>query len=221
MMLSLEKINFLEKSFKKTVKDFTHFEDPYTGIEGNLASVEDTFIILFKPTDNLFKDWITNFLFAKKTMPYEESKKSKVRIHGRYVSGYLNLKKYLHQTYINSRKNKILIIGYSQGGGLAQICALDFQYNFNPEKLEVLTGAGPMVFNKAGVISYNKRVPETIRLVYGNDIVSKAPSLLFGFFHTEKELHFGTSKRWYKFSIKDHYPEKLLEEVKKYTNDNK
>lgn len=123
-------------------------------------------------------------------------------MHGRYADGYMAIRGFIHDSY--KPGTPIIVGGYSQGGGLAPICALDMQYNFNPPSIECIVLNAPRVFNKAGQESYNKRVPNTQRYVWGNDIVSKAPPTLFGFRHIGTEKHFGPKKEWWKFNIEDH-----------------
>ena len=53
------------------------------------------------------------------------------------------------------------------------------------------------------VESYNRRVPDTYRYVYGNDVVVGVPPKMFGYRHVSEEIHLG-KKRTCGLSIKDH-----------------
>lgn len=225
MILTKEKLNILKASLSNHKIEFDknkyYLHDVNSGVEANCGIIGDTFVIVFHATDSKFVDWLTNFLYFFKKMPYINSKKSKVRIHSGYANGYMAIRDALKTQFFLSKKKMLFVCGYSQGGGLAPICALDFQYNFDLDYIEVLVGEPPRVFNKAGKISYEKRVPNTLRLDYGNDIVPKVPPILFGFRHIGKLLHFGPERKWWKISFTDHNPKKgLYEEVEKYINDN-
>ena len=186
-------------------KSFVFFRDTGTGVEGQCGEYDGHFCILFRQTDER-KDWLTNLLYFKKSMPYLASKQSKVRIHGRYSAGYVSLsvRGIIHAEYLKHQGLPIFVGGFSQGGGLAAICALDMQYNFNPTDIECIMISPPRVFNEAGLKSYHCRVPNTTRYIWGNDIVTKVPPTFFGFTHVGKEKHFGPARVWWKFSFKAH-----------------
>jgi predicted lipase len=180
------------------------FKDKKSSIEGYTTVVSDMFVVVFAQTNNVI-DWITNFLFRFKTMPYPASKGSKVKIHSGYVKGWMRLRNDIHERIKQSGKSKVFITGYSMGGGVAPIAALDIQYNFglSEDQITCVAMEGPRVFNLAGIRSYAKRVPDTIRTKYGNDIVTKVPPP-WSFKHVDIGIHFGPRDRWWKFSIKDH-----------------
>ena len=204
---SLDKQLLLRAAVYKTllVDSLTRFRDEKTGVEGYCGVYREHFVILFRQTDE-DKDWITNLLYFKKKMPYASSKGSKVRIHGRYSDGYISMsvRGIIHAEYTKYTGHPIFVGGFSQGGGLAPICALDMQYNFNPADIECVMISPPRVFNEAGLKSYHCRVPNTTRYIWGNDIVTKVPPTFFGFTHVGKEKHFGPARVWWKFSFKAH-----------------
>jgi len=226
MIMTKDKLELLKQSFKvKTIKYdriINYIHDEKTGIDVSYGIHNDTFVIAFQKTDRHFIDWLTNFIFVLRKNPYLVSKRSKVKMHSGYANAYMNIRDGLHLDYIKNHKEKVLVIGYSQGGGLAQICALDFQYIFNPT-LEVITGGSPKVFNKAGVASFNKRVPNSIRYTYGGDLVPKLPFDFLGFKHVDTHFHFGGNEKGIHFM--DHDPSiGLWAEIEKYmelSNDNK
>jgi len=221
-MLSKENFELLKQGFSLQLKfdsNETYFIDKESGIEGKCGIINNRFVVWFKQTDANFLDWFTNFFFFFKKMPYKRSKKSKVRIHSGYVNGYMRLREIIHTEYVKSRQTKIFVTGYSQGGGLAKICALDLQSNFNPNDIELLVGAPPKVFNEAGKISFEKRIPYASFIVYGSDPVSEVPFDILGFRKAGEEKHFGPERKGLNF--KHHHPENLFLEVEKHLNDNK
>lgn len=150
---------------------------------------------------NQFIDWLYNFWFRFSKTPYSETgTNKKIKAHIGFYKSYLLLRQAVHLRARNA--SKVICMGQSLGGAIATFAALDIQYNFNKE-LECLTTGSPKVGNKYFVKSYNKRVPQTFRYVYGNDIVPGLPPGIFGHRHVNKEIHIGPKRRL-GLSIKDH-----------------
>jgi len=189
----------------KTLTNVVFFDDEKTSVNGMTGILDDTFLITFDASVDA-QDWLTDLFFFKKVMPYKGHEDSPVRMHGGYAAGWLTVRDGVHAAFRASKLTKIFVCGYSMGGGLAPIGALDMQYTFNlgPDQIKCLSGDGPRVMNKAGMKSYNKRVPNTIRSKIGNDIVTKVPPSLWGFRHVAKQYHVGAKEYWWKMSVKDH-----------------
>lgn len=208
---------------------FSTFRDDKTGIEGYTKIDEGIFIIVAKAS-NEDVDWITDFKIwdlrkfwkgLRKYYPYGNPKDTKVRIHQGFAKGYLSVRESIHQAFRDSKCEYVFVTGYSMGGGIAPIIALDLQYNFNLAEDKICCSFdGPRCFNKAGVESFNRRVPNSVFLKYGNDIVTKLPPPILGFKHAGiKKLQFGTEEKWYKMSVKDHAAfNALVNEIEKEIN---
>ncbi len=206
---------YLESSVQQEPK--ATFRDDVTGVEGYTTIDNDTFIVVFK-CSNEERDWYTNFnffhepnlfttLFTKKVYPYGNPSDSKVRFHGKYAQGYMAVRGYVWSAYQKSGLKEVFVCGYSMGAGVAPICALDIQYNFKLAESEVGCGfSGPRCVNKAGQISYNNRVPLTYSLMYGRDFIAMIPPEWLGFYPVGEQHTFTDPDRKYffPFSIKDH-----------------
>ena len=183
-----------------------HFRDNKTGVEGYVfvdKDYPDICCMLFLPTDEIL-DIITDFLFCQKKYPYSGT--TDIKMHGRYADAYLAVRDEIHTAYKSTKCSQVLCMGFSMGFGMANICALDMQYNFNLTVDKIgCSGSGPRVFNEAGQISYDKRVPLTIRYRYGNDVVSVIPFECMGFRSVGEYYHFGKEERWYRTNIFDHF----------------
>lgn len=204
------------------------FKDEKTGVDGYCIKHDNIFVVLFSAS-NEDKDWITNFTFWKmgsfiwkllkrKIYPYGDPKNTKVRIHGGFAEGYLSVKPVIQKAFKESGCEYIIVLGYSMGGGLAPICALDLQYNNDLSFEKIGCGhSGPKVFNKEGKRSYDLRVPCTARYKYGNDIVTKVPPFIDNY-HVGEYYHIGPKEKWWKLSFKDHagYKEIALFASEKY-----
>jgi hypothetical protein len=204
-------------SIQKTLTQVTFFEDPVTCVNGMTGIIDGTFILTFDASTNK-QDWLTDFFFFKKVMPYAGHESSPVRMHGGYAKGWMAVRDQVHALFLESEMKKVLVCGYSMGGGLAPIGALDLQYTYELEQdaIKCIAADGPRVMNKAGMDSYNRRVPNTIRSKYGNDVATKVPPPIFGFWHVAKQYHAGSKEHWWQMSVKDHMNyDKLIAEINK------
>ncbi len=161
-----------------------------TGVQCYLRSSEGLLQITFRGTDSC-QDWLTDFRFWKKTIPYGNTA-SKIRVHSGFIDAYKSdeVRGVIHR-YIDDTVNKVLIMGHSYGAALSVLCAVDLQYNFPHKDYEVTLFGCPRVGNKAFQKSYNKRVFKTFRVENGNDIVTKIPFALFGFRHVGMRIPVG------------------------------
>lgn len=177
----------------KTSKE--HFRDEKSGIDVFLFREQDTDIVVIQGSIDV-KDWLTNFTFWRK--PVYARKGSRVRAHAGYLSGWERLRDGVLGKV--TAKN-ILVTGFSMGGGLSNLVALDVQYNNPASSVVCVDFAGPRIWNKAGQESYNKRVLNTYRFVNGNDVVSKVPPW---YRYGGKEENIGDERKAWKFSIAEH-----------------
>ena len=211
---SVQKI--INSGFEKTaIEDIVLFSDykrnPKKRIEGAIVVYEGKAYILFMATNSKL-DWVTNLIFFKKTIPYNNVRNRKIKVHSGYMKRYtLNSVRTSILLWLAEHKEikEVVVAGYSMGGGLSPICAVDVAYNFPDKKVYCYAFAGPRVGNEAFIKSVEKRV-EAIHFSYGNDIVTKVPPKCFGFRHLTNQVHYGPEKKWWKLSIKEHYPHNLL-----------
>lgn len=80
----------------------------------------------------------------------------------------------------------VLLTGHSLGGALATLCAFDLSHRSWGSRacphLQMYNYGSPRVGNKAFAEAYNEQVPNTWRIVNGNDAVTAVPRLL-GYCH--------------------------------------
>ena len=119
---------------------------------------------------------------------------------------------FLRNHIINHPEKKIIVSGHSLGGALAYLCAEDIAYNWkkhyknNNIKLYCITFGAPRIGNKCFKNYYDKRVPHTFRISYGNDIVTKIPPVFLNYRHTGKHYNLGTNMKLFHIlsAFKDH-----------------
>lgn len=198
------------ESFKDKVIRFSDYGKKRASIEGGYFIFGGTAYIMFEASNSNL-DWITNFIFFKKRIPYNNVKNRKIKVHSGYMDRYTlnsvrtNILLWLAR---QSDVNKVVVIGYSMGGGLAPICAVDVAYNFPDKEVKCIALAGPRVGNEAFIKSLENRV-ESVHFTYGNDTVPMLPPKLFGFSHiTNRKIY--NKKKW-RIHFKDHNKLKLFE----------
>lgn len=189
--------------------------DKKTDIQCFIRKKQDRLIIVFRGSDSK-KDWIRDFEFWKKTVPYDNFT-SKIRVHSGFLNAYKskNVRGRIHEL-ITKDIYKVQITGHSYGAGLATLCAVDLEYNFNNLDYEVVLFGSPRVGNRAFKESYNKRVFKTIRVENGNDIVTKIPFKFLGYRHVGVKLHIGIPKLFGVISFSDHELQKYYNSLLKF-----
>lgn len=180
-------------------------------VEGAMVIYQNTLYVLFMATNTTW-DWITNVLYFQKRIPYNNVRNRSVRVHSGYMKRYtLNSIRTRILLYVASHPEiqQVVVTGYSMGGGLAPICAVDLAYNFPEKQVQCLAMAGPRVGNRAFVQSVND-LTESLHISYGDDIVVRLPPKIFGFTHLYNSMVFG-NPRWWRLSVSDHYPDRLFQ----------
>ena len=196
----------------------------------NYAFVEDgsTLYIYFQGSNSI-TDWVRNFFFKK--VPYKFMG-DKFRVHAGFLAAWKEVEDIVINKVTKKKKEefiykKIIIVGYSHGAALSALAYECIWYNRIDLRREGIEGYGfeaPRMFG-----SY--RVPIEIKnRWYGfkvircnNDIVTHCPLWIFGYCHVGEILKIqGDTKlvenKQPKF-IKSHYPQVVLDGLKKYEND--
>jgi hypothetical protein len=181
------------------------FTDTQVSILNELTS--DRLYIVFRGSDKSI-DWINNFQFRQQIYPYGDGN-SEVQFHRGFMMAYFAVRKPLLEAMDKFVGQHVIATGHSLGGALATIAALDIQYNLAQKRalsFEVYTFGAPRVGNQAMVKSYNGRLPNTSRFIYGWDIVTRIPRTWQGFDHVDKAIQLGSRWTWQVLSrrINDH-----------------
>ncbi|MBE9181413.1 lipase family protein [Oculatella sp. LEGE 06141] len=156
-------------------------------------------------------DWNTNFNIQQKVVefrrevveaqivqereqvyPYAGESRSGAKMHQGFADAYLSVRDTIH-TYLNNHAAaKVTVTGHSLGGALATLCAVDIQYNFSDVAIDIYTFGTPRVGNDGFRESFNRRVPNSYRFVYGMDMVAALPRPWQGYSHVDTEQRLGS-----------------------------
>jgi len=186
-------------------------------IEGLYGELDSSLFITLRGSDSIL-DWIRNFIFFKKVIPYEGTN-PEIRVHAGFLKNYKIVRDFIHETVKKYDTNKIIIYGHSMGAAASTLMALDIQYNFPNKEIGCFCVGMPKIGNDAFKKSFEKRLPDFIRCDYGEDLIPQIPPKCFGFSELEKFVHLGPArKRW--IGRKSHHNWHLyLEALKKELSD--
>ena len=193
------------------VSEIETFADGENSVNGFYAEIDpETILIAFRGSDDI-EDFVHNVRVSFKRLSYHNNPYSPVMVHEGFGNLYDLVRGLIH-SYIADKAltpKKIVVTGHSLGAALATLCALDLQYNYSELGIEIIciTTGSPRVGNRDFVNSYNIRVPKTVRVVNGNDIVARLPFWLMGYRHVSERFQIGSRKKWWNFlrgSIRDH-----------------
>lgn len=191
-------------------RDVEPFHCPEEEVWGFTARVDDTFLVAFAATKTR-GNWFTNFTFPKKVVPYLGTN-PRIRVHRGWLAAYkTSVRAIVLGRAQRSGCRKMVVTGFSMGGALAVLSAVDLQYNLGVEVASVTFGA-PRVGNRRFRDSFNRRVPDSIRVINGGDIVTRVPPWILGFRHTGTADRFGPSCPL-RVSVRDHLPERYGDSI--------
>lgn len=164
----------------------------------------DELYITFRGSDSAV-DWRANLNFKGKAVPYDNTD-SDIRVHSGFIDAYKARGVRDRVLGEAASAGRIRIAGHSLGAAMSVLAAVDIQYNYPHSDIEVILFGCPRVGNRAFSKSYNKRVFKTVRVVNGNDIVTKVPLFLMGYRHVGAPFYIGRRRVPFLFSFKAHYP---------------
>ncbi len=202
------------KDFRMTAK----FENKATDTQGIFGEAYDnTFVIAFRGSEETgIADWITDLKFIQQVYPYEKSRNKKVKVHAGFISAYKSVRDAVLDAAKKTPHRRIVCTGHSLGGALATLAALDIQYNLPDKEVRCYTYGSPKVGNADFVKSYNKRVPQTFRIVNSSDAVPNFPA--GGYQHVGQLFHVGQQAKAQVIGmvdklldkLEDHYPHNYI-----------
>lgn len=164
-------------------------------MEGLYGELDGSLFITLRGSDSIL-DWIRNFIFFKKIIPYEGTK-PEIRVHAGFLKNYKIIRNFIHEIVRKYNFNKIIIYGHSMGATTGALMALDIQYNFPDKEIGCFCIGMPKLGNDAFKKSFEKRLPDFTRCDYGEDLIPQIPPKCFGFSELEKFIHLGPArKRW-------------------------
>lgn len=186
------------------------------------------------------QDWKDNFNFDQEGYKYNK----KIKLHDGFKRQativFDEMKEKIEEWYITDKdgyirsinNNKKLIIGgHSLGGAVAQTLPVFFGHQtfINTKNIIVVTEGAPRSYNKAGSNWFNNNVKNSIRIVNSNDVVTRVPFKITGFwryYHVANKLQIGKRdgwKRYFPWNYKkwieedvDHNPVSYHENLIKY-----
>lgn len=214
--LFIRHLNFSEYGSKKS-------EYETIGLDVNyLFEEKDDILYIHFEGSNSVTDWVRNFLFAKE--PYKEMKIS-FKVHRGFLHAWKEVEDIILKKINETKKlefkiknktlfmkvykyNKICVVGYSHGGGLAILCHEFINYHRPDLKKNLIS----ICYESPRVIA---RLPKDLEKRWSNcyiirnakDIVTHMPPKLFGYKHVGYLVQIGNKKKIEKYKL---YPKCIL-----------
>lgn len=168
---------------------------------------------------NQIRDWIYNIQVHKKKLDKAKNsiksmfsdrlfKFSNVKVHQGFMEMHMSILEKTHDIFdrLTQDNLQVIITGHSLGGALAVHTANDLSIAFpnRSHLITCITFGCPRIGNRRFRNYTNGILDEHIRVIYGNDIVTKLPPLLLGYRHCGQKKRY--NHKWWKFlpRITDH-----------------
>jgi len=193
-----KRIDLNGKELKKIEPNAKFIYDKETDLEGFMVITNGELIVAFRGSEHM-KDWITNFKSYHDEVTFFDVSK-KVKVHGGVLSAYLKVRKEIFDFIkINMDKSihNINVMGYSLGGGVAQICSLDLNYNF-PFEVRLVTWGSMRVGNRHFSKIHINEIKNSFRVEIRRDPVPHLPPKLIGFFFNGGYSHVAKKENTWK-----------------------
>lgn len=186
-------------------KDYIHVEndgDYYVTRDG------DTLKLFFEWSDGS-ADWKNNFkFFPIPKKPYKNMANTWY-CHRGFLKVWKSIEPYIKDDINDPEIRKIEIVGYSHGAAIALLAYEYCKYNRADADIRGVGFGSPRVFWGFASKAVKKRFDNFTVVRNGSDIVTHVPPVIFGFRHVSKVVKIGQSN-----PVKDHYPEKYLQNLK-------
>ncbi len=193
-------------------------DNSFTDTQAAILPDPDTnrIYLVFRGTDKPI-DWINNVQFRQQIYPYGDGH-AEVRFHRGFMASYFAIRETLLEVMDQFRDKHIIATGHSLGGAVATIGALDLQYNLGAAdnfSFSVYTYGAPRVGNSALVKSYNGRISDSHRFIFGWDVVTRVPREWQGYSHVETAVQLGNRWTWQVLSrrFSDHSIDRYVEAI--------
>lgn len=220
--LLCSKVSRLTYVDKYEFKDFqltARFENKGTDTQGVFGvAYGNTLVIGFRGSEETgITDWITDLKFAQQVFPYGDGNNN-IKVHYGFSEAYKSVREAVLDAAKKTPHKRIMTTGHSLGGALAKLAALDIQFNVPGKEISCYTFGAPKVGNTEFVKSYNKRVPNTFRIVNGVDSIPDLPPGAYehcGACYPVGETAAGIIDA-IKAKIQDHLPNSYIEVLQKW-----
>lgn len=164
-----------------------------------------------------FVNFMAN-LMGRRQENHLVTKYPRAQMHNGFVRAMITIQDRLHQYIVAHQPRKLTITGHSLGGALATLCALDMRLTYDGQhEIDLYTFGAPRVGNSDFQALFNESVPNSYRIVNGQDIVPTIPGEFLGYRHVGHEVNLGQrlSRRVSASLVTDHLMPGYIEGLKK------
>ncbi|MFN3201310.1 MAG: lipase family protein [Bradymonadia bacterium] len=170
----------LERKGYRLVGDVIHGKGG-SGLQAYVAVGGDNVVVAFRGTKSdklgeFLKNVKTDLKFLRMVKLKFSKKHGKVKVHKGFYDDYVAVRKQIIKRVKKHKGKRIYVTGFSLGGALASLCALDLKENVGGKVFAYFLGnprAGGEDFRQALL----KTVGQTLRIALNRDIVPKVPGI--------------------------------------------
>ncbi|XP_056168672.1 lipase-like isoform X1 [Syzygium oleosum] len=158
------------------IVDVQHCLQTYVGVAKDLNAV----IIAFRGTqEHSIQNWVEDLYWKQHDVNYPGMPGAMVHRGFYYAYHNTTIRPGILDAVIRAKDLygdiNVMVTGHSMGGAMASFCGLDLVVNHEAQNVQVLTFGQPRIGNAVFATYYSDRVPNTIRITNGHDIVPHLP----------------------------------------------
>ncbi|XP_056172945.1 lipase-like isoform X1 [Syzygium oleosum] len=158
------------------IVDVQHCLQAYVGVAKDLNAV----VIAFRGTqEHSIQNWVEDLYWKQHDINYPGMPGAMVHRGFYYAYHNTTIRPGILDAVIRAKDLygdiNVMVTGHSMGGAMASFCGLDLVVNHEARNVQVLTFGQPRIGNAVFASYYSDRVPNTIRITNGHDIVPHLP----------------------------------------------
>ncbi|MCE7733532.1 MAG: lipase family protein [Candidatus Heimdallarchaeota archaeon] len=166
----------------------SYFDIAKTHTQLYIFKNKSTLYIVFRGTESI-RDVMYDFMFIKKNFPDNATSFFRPKVHHGFLYTFQSVEKMLFdkiKDLIAENQYKIYVTGHSLGAALAVLCAFELKNKLNINSTMYNFGC-PRIGNRSFVKLYNKKVPDSFRIVNNDDSITNLPKL--GYKHVKTLIY--------------------------------
>uniref|UniRef100_A0A7S0VBB5 Fungal lipase-type domain-containing protein n=1 Tax=Polytomella parva TaxID=51329 RepID=A0A7S0VBB5_9CHLO len=155
-------------------------------------AASNSIITSFRGTDSSnWSNWVENMKSWRTNQMYPVDNSTQAMIHSGFWTLWSQFKPNVTAAMAAALErhpgSKLIAVGHSMGGAVAQLCALDMKFQFNLTDVRSYTYGAPRVGNWAYALLYANYMTRSWRFTHDRDVVPSVPLQVMGFHHVARE----------------------------------
>jgi predicted lipase len=205
------RLSYVSKYDFNDFKLTARFDNKATDTQGLFGvAYDNTLVVAFRGTEETkLADWLTDLKFSQEIFPYGDASHT-IKVHSGFLKAYKSVRDAVLEEARKTKYKRIICTGHSLGGAVANLYAVDISFRVLTVDILCYTYGSPKPGNEDFGKLYDKRIPNTFRIVNGSDGVPKLPP--HGYIHVGKFCEIGDKGRLAE-TVTDHLPNSYIEVI--------